>query len=257
MLDALSTKVETGVVNLMQRVFDAMPKRAPDIARAIRKEYDSLAPGYDKNSAAWNYNGQARVFDALRPRIEKISPDVRPLLQVADIGAGTGLLSAHFKKAGFRTVAVDISMGMLKVCARETRAKEMIQHDLMKPGIQMPFNSGSVQFVISHGLLEFFQDPQPLINEMARIVTPAGGIAVTHEISKFAGGKDVMPLAAEEGGPFSTFAHSAGYIAACFARAGIKGQSQGEFVAAHHPKIKPYERTYDLFVGRPTLPGGA
>ena len=103
---------------------------------------------------------------------------------VLDLAAGTGTSTAALTDAGFRAVATDFSVGMMREGRRRQARVPFVGGDAQA----LPYADDSFDgAVISFGLRNV-QDPQRGIAEMARVVRP-GGVVVVCEFSHL-----TMPL---------------------------------------------------------------
>lgn len=93
-----------------------------------------------------------------------------------EVGCGLGHVSSHLADIGFSAYMIDYSEdGIVK--ARESftlyknrRMKTYIVGD----GMKLPFRDNSFDVVFSTGLIEHFEDPSKLIQEMCRVLRSGG-----------------------------------------------------------------------------------
>ena len=129
------------------------------------------------------------MFDAIAPRYDLVNRvmtfrmDVgwrkRTLRELAlphgstviDLACGTGDLCRGLTKAGLRPTGVDMSMGMLQ--AAHTDAP-LVQSDALR----LPFGDHSVDGATCGFALRNFRELGPFFDELARVVRPAGRIAL-------------------------------------------------------------------------------
>jgi SAM-dependent methyltransferase len=116
------------------------------------------------------------LFDQWPARLLDLA-DVAPGHRVIDVGCGTGVLARAAYDAvqpGGEVEAVDPNGGMLAVARRlapEIGWTESAAEDL-------PFESDSVDRVVSQFALMFFSDPAAAVSEMARVLRPDGHLCV-------------------------------------------------------------------------------
>jgi malonyl-CoA O-methyltransferase len=94
---------------------------------------------------------------------------------IADIGSGTGMLAEQAAQQGFKwnITACDIAYGMcIKTASRNV---PVINGDVH----QLPFASGSFDGVFSSLMLQWANDPQAALTEIARIMKPEGYAVLT------------------------------------------------------------------------------
>lgn len=139
--------------------------------RAVARMFDDVARRYDLTNTLIS-GGRDRRWRHLTRR----ALDPRPGERVLDVAAGTGVSTAELARSGARCVAVDFSLGMLRVGAR--RGLPRVAADALR----LPFADGSFDAVtISFGLRNIV-DPNGALREMAR-VTRRGGRMVVCEFS--------------------------------------------------------------------------
>lgn len=88
-----------------------------------------------------------------------------------DLGIGTGLGSALFRKAGIDVHGMDLHREMLDACRQKGLCK-LKQHDLTE--MPYPYLQGSMDHALSTGVLNFFSNLEPIITEVNRILKPEG-----------------------------------------------------------------------------------
>jgi SAM-dependent methyltransferase len=92
---------------------------------------------------------------------------------VADIGCGTGRLTAELERRAPWVVGLDPDPSMLAVAARRT-AVPLVVGD----GHRLPFGTHAVAVAIAVTVCEFTVDPGGVIAELARITRPGGRVIV-------------------------------------------------------------------------------
>jgi len=140
--------------------------------RQARLAFERAAPTYDAAATLQREVGQ-RMMDRLD--LIRLQP-----AHILDLGAGTGEFShallRRYRKAD--VVAVDVALSML----RRTRRRGGW---LRRPGCvcgdaeRLPFAAGSFQFIFSNLMLQWFQDLDPVFNELRRVLAPGGLLMFT------------------------------------------------------------------------------
>jgi SAM-dependent methyltransferase len=103
--------------------------------------------------------------------------DVAPGQSVLDVACGTGIVAraaADRVGSGGRVVGVDLNPAMLEVARTVRPDIEWRQGDAE----DLPFETGSFDVALCQSALFFFPDPGRAVREMARVVGPAGTVAI-------------------------------------------------------------------------------
>jgi SAM-dependent methyltransferase len=112
-------------------------------------------------------------------------------LRVAELGCGTGYVSAWLSRAGARPVAIDPTPSQLGI-ARRMQDETGLRFPLIRAaGEHVPLASASVDLVISEYGAAIWADPHLWIAEAARILRPGGELV-------FLGNSTLLILCAPE-----------------------------------------------------------
>lgn len=105
---------------------------------------------------------------------EKIFPKTRGLLSL-ECGCGGADTSNYFaSKRGYKVVCLDISQTSVKV-AKENLQEEGNSGTFIVGDVNfLPFANATFDVVFCFALLEVFENVQPVINEMVRVLKPGG-----------------------------------------------------------------------------------
>ncbi|MDE2892235.1 MAG: ubiquinone/menaquinone biosynthesis methyltransferase [Chloroflexota bacterium] len=149
---------------------------ARERTRTIGEMFSRLVPHYDRMNRLMTAGRDGRwrtlAVDASQPHDAA----------VLDLGAGTGDLSAEFRRQGAaRVIGLDISAAML------VRADEKFGHGgvdwLQGDALQLPFVDESFDIVASAFVMRNLPDLAGSFAEMARVLKPGGrliGLDITH-----------------------------------------------------------------------------
>jgi S-adenosylmethionine-dependent methyltransferase len=99
----------------------------------------------------------------------------RSPVRVLDVGCGQGTQTLRAAAQGHRVTALDSSpdlLGLLRSRIEPGMSIETVQADATRLGEL--FEPVSFDVVFCHGLLMYFDDPEPLLAAMARLLTPGG-----------------------------------------------------------------------------------
>lgn len=139
----------------------------------VKTAYDRMARSYDRCAEAGGWNGPELLASAVAPHAA--NPE-----KILDIGSGTGLLAALFKKIyGPETqiVALDLSLEMLKAARGQQRADMFIQGN----GESLPFADNSFDLVTSCATLNYVPDLQAFASEALRVARSGAPIGITFD----------------------------------------------------------------------------
>ncbi|MXV81254.1 MAG: ubiquinone/menaquinone biosynthesis methyltransferase [Chloroflexi bacterium] len=152
------------------------PVTAQERTRTIEQMFSRLVPHYDRMNRLMT-GGRDGRWRTLAVRLSK--PEGSAVL---DLGAGTGDLSAEFRRQdAARVTALDVSAHML------TRAEEKFgrqQIDWLRgDALHLPFADASFDVVASAFVMRNLPDLAGSFEEMARVLKPGGrlvGLDITH-----------------------------------------------------------------------------
>ncbi len=133
---------------------------------AVRSMFDAIAPRYDLVNRVMTF----RMDVGWRKRT------IRDLglphgATVLDLACGTGDFCKGLAGAGLRPIGMDLSFGMLAAAQTEV---PLVQGDALR----LPVPDGSVDGVTCGFALRNFKELGPFFLELARVVRPAGRIAL-------------------------------------------------------------------------------
>jgi ubiquinone/menaquinone biosynthesis C-methylase UbiE len=95
---------------------------------------------------------------------------------ILDIGCGSGGYLHVKQDEGTKYVGIDISEGMLMSAEKQANQIDRNQQTsfLVGDAVSLPFDSDTFEAVLAIGLIEYYSDPEPLLQEVARVLEPEG-----------------------------------------------------------------------------------
>ncbi|MFC2067150.1 class I SAM-dependent methyltransferase [Chloroflexota bacterium] len=138
----------------------------PQIQDNIRW-HQAEAPFYDSLSTVFNLREQ----HYLKQQIIKISK--QETLPALDFGSGTGNVVKYLEKADLETVAMDISVEMLK--------QNPAPNKIIAESQYLPFKDGSFGMITACSVLHHLPNPVTTVEEMCRVAAPCCVVLIPHE----------------------------------------------------------------------------
>jgi len=134
------------------------------------------------------FAGASRDWDGLRERVygrsfgtEALLSLLPPSWTVADLGCGTGAVTAALAPRVARVVAVDRSPAMLRAARRRTEGLsnvELHEADLT----HLPLAAASCDAALLVLVLAYQEDPGPVLSEAHRILRPSGRLVLVDAV---------------------------------------------------------------------------
>jgi demethylmenaquinone methyltransferase/2-methoxy-6-polyprenyl-1,4-benzoquinol methylase len=166
---ALGNRIATGEPgSRLEVVRDPLP-RAEDKGRAVRAMFDRIAPRYDALNRVLSLG-----LDRGWRRFTLDAIAVGPLDRVLDLACGTGDLAALAAARGAQVVGIDFARAMLGGAQARGIGCPLAQGD----AAMLPLPDAWASVVTCGFALRNFVSLPPVFAELARVVAPAGRIAL-------------------------------------------------------------------------------
>ena len=140
--------------------------------------YDRCAPFYD-----WSERVSERLFGihTLRERAGIVDRlDLRPGMRVLEVSPGPGvyqrLLAERIGPSG-GLVELDLSIAMLRACAKRARKSGLDPLLVQANGAYLPFADDSFDAVFHFGGVKLFNEPARALDEFVRVARPGAVVA--------------------------------------------------------------------------------
>jgi demethylmenaquinone methyltransferase/2-methoxy-6-polyprenyl-1,4-benzoquinol methylase len=135
-------------------------------ARRVRGMFDTIAARYDLVNRVMTFG-----LDVGWRRGAVAELRIPGRSRVADLACGTGDLCTELRRAGYRPIGFDFSLGML---SRATTDAPLVSADVLR----LPLRDGAVEGATCGFALRNVVDLEALFAEVARVVRPGGRIAL-------------------------------------------------------------------------------
>jgi predicted TPR repeat methyltransferase len=174
----------------------------------IRRLFDHYAPHFDGSLAQLQYRAPALIAERLAAAVVPNGS-----LDLLDAGCGTGLCGPLLKPFAARLVGVDLSAGMLKEAAKRELYDELVEADL---AAYMAAHPSAFDVIVACDTLVYHGRLEDVVAAAAAALKPGGRLLFTLEHLPDDSGKHPYRLA-----PTGRFCHSAAYVRAALATAGL------------------------------------
>jgi predicted TPR repeat methyltransferase len=151
---------------------EAAPARASDAY--VEGMFDHFAESFDARLEVLNYQTPTLVAERLR----RLLPEPAGLLDVADLGCGTGLCGPHLKPHARRLAGCDLSVGMLR------RAKARDVYDVLHKaelGYYLQTQPEHFDLLVSADTLVYFGDLSDVLSHAHAALRPGGWLVFSVE----------------------------------------------------------------------------
>ncbi|HLH88938.1 MAG TPA: class I SAM-dependent methyltransferase [Xanthobacteraceae bacterium] len=130
-----------------------------------------IARWYARNTVA-----NRHAFRAEAVRYAARLPDGASVLEIAP---GPGYLAIELAKLGnFRIAGIDYSHTFVDICRANAKAAGAAAEFRQGDAAHLPFEDGSFDFVVCRAAFKNFGDPVGALNEMHRVLRPAGAAVI-------------------------------------------------------------------------------
>jgi predicted TPR repeat methyltransferase len=196
------------LVNLI-RIGAAAPADMPPVY--VRTLFDHYAPEFDRAlTEGLDYSAPALLLTAVETARAGRAAHFTAML---DLGCGTGLAGAAFRRKAATLVGVDLSPGMLEQARRKNIYDRLAVGDLAEFLAGEKHAGNKYDLILAADVFAYLPDLAPVARASAAVLTPGGIFAFSVETHD---GEGV------ELGEALRFSHSAGHVRAAVEAAGLK-----------------------------------
>ena len=150
--------------------------------RRSKVDFDAIADRYD----LWYESEEGAMYDHFEKKaISKYLPRNVKGMKLLEIGCGTGHWSRFFSENNFEVTGVDVSERMIKIAQDKGISNASFQ---MADGRSLPFADGSFDVAAAITTLEFVDNAESVVREMARCTHKPEGkllIGVLNALARF------------------------------------------------------------------------
>jgi len=132
---------------------------------------------FEKVADRWDRMQQSFFSENVR-KAAVARAQVRPGELAADIGAGTGFMTEELIKNELRVIAVDRSGSMIEEMKKKFSRYDEIEYRIGDFN-NLPLQNETVDYVFANMYLHHVEIPQLAIDEVVRILRPAGKVVIT------------------------------------------------------------------------------
>jgi S-adenosylmethionine-dependent methyltransferase len=172
---------------IMHNELDKSIKSRKGKKTVVRGSFDGIASKFDKNIYGTT-KGKLRhqlLVHHLSEFIEhgagqeSVKNDVttqkKPVMNVLDVGGGTGIMALEFARQGHAVHLIDISEDALTVASQKLQAYPQVIVELASvDAIQ-----GEYDFIVCHALLEWLDEPLEALNRLITHLAPGGVMSLS------------------------------------------------------------------------------
>jgi arsenite methyltransferase len=175
-----------------------IPVDADLLREEIRRTYTDVSTDQDQDFVFPTGRGWARELGYPEPELSRVPDatvesfagvgnhwllgDVEPGSVVLDLGCGAGtdvLIAAQKTGPGGRAIGIDMTPAMLARAGASAREMGLANVDLHESLIEtLPLEDGSVDLVISNGVIDLVPDKDAVFGEIDRVLRPGGRLQI-------------------------------------------------------------------------------
>lgn len=140
----------------------------------MRQLFDDRAGSYDE----WYETAMGCLVDRIEKEAIFSYLEPRPGMKLLDVGCGTGIYALDLAARGLDVTGVDVSLPMLERAGAKAAERGLAAKFLEADALQLPFDDGSFDAVISVTALEFVPDLAAALREAFRVLKTGGRLVV-------------------------------------------------------------------------------
>jgi SAM-dependent methyltransferase len=148
--------------------------RLPHLAANVSYWSSRTAGEFDLARRRWAEAEPCWGLYDIPESVARLLPDDVTGMQVAELGCGTGYVSAWLARAGARPIGIDPTPSQLRIAQRMQDETGLRFPLVQAAGEHLPLGNASVDLVISEYGAAIWADPHVWIPEVARILRPGG-----------------------------------------------------------------------------------
>lgn len=177
--DLASSKLTGNILSLL-RPDDPVIRHDMSRLEAVRHNRAREAQAYfDSHAGEWDTIRDLHIAEDMveAAMLEMAGPG--PFSSMLDLGTGTGRVLEVFAPRIAQGIGIDLSPEMLAV-ARTKLSEAGLNHCQIRQGnlVDLPYENNSQDLITLHQVLHFFDNPQTVLEEVSRLLSPDARVLV-------------------------------------------------------------------------------
>ena len=144
-------------------------------------------------------DGGTYNFHTRRRTVAQLLKSEAGFARILDVGCGTGDYAALAADHGGRYFGIDFAGAMVREGRARTSRAGLAAHFAVGAGQSLPFEEDAFDLVLGMGYIAYFEDPEPALSEIRRVLKPGGVLVLQSRKSDLFGTIDrglIHPLQA-------------------------------------------------------------
>jgi len=136
--------------------------------------HDAELSEHDEGTLGFYEDLDEYHFDKLNYLLEMVDYQGYQGKRVLELGCGIGTDLARFAKGGAEVTALDLSDKAVGLAEKNFELRGLTGNFMVANGEDLPFEDSSFDMVFAHGVLQYTEDTQKMVDEARRVLKPGG-----------------------------------------------------------------------------------